>query len=545
VLREKTAPLARFEPLDYRVPGLLIIDTPGHESFSNLRLRGSSLCDIAILVVDIMHGLEQQTLESLNMLRSKNIPFIVALNKIDRLFEWEPKPWADFRETLESQPVGTQREFRQRLDHVVTLFAEQGVNAALYTENPDPKEYVHLVPSSAITGEGIPDILKHLVDIPQATLASKLAYVDEPICSVMEVKAIEGHGHTVDVVLVHGQLKEKDTIVLMGLDGPIVTEVRALLTPQRMKEMRVQNKWVRNKEMRGAIGIKISAPGLEKALAGSQMMVRRGGDDLDDLCDEVMGDFSSIVQSVDRSGRGVLVQASTLGSLEALLTFLKESKIPVAGVSIGPVSKKDVLRASVMLEHGKEFGVILAFDVHVPKDVGEEAEKAGITVFTAEIVYHLFDKYTEFKEKLDEERRQEAATRIVFPCKLRIRPSDIFCRHNPIIIGVDVLAGTLRLGTPLVAPTKSRSTCLGIVTSIEKDKKTLTQLKAGEAAAIRIDPRGSDSHKQFGRHFGEKDLLCSHMTRSGIDDLKLHYRTILPKEDWMLVVEIKKALAIQ
>ena len=158
------------------VPGLLIIDTPGHESFSNLRSRGSSLCDLAILVVDIMHGLEKQTLESLDILRRKNIPFIVALNKIDRMYGWKSKPDEAFLTTFKSQEEHTRDEFIRRAKETVLAFAEKGLNAALYYENPDPDDYINLVPTSAITGEGIPDLLGQLVNIPQTKMTQKIKY---------------------------------------------------------------------------------------------------------------------------------------------------------------------------------------------------------------------------------------------------------------------------------------------------------------------------------------------------------------------------------
>lgn len=132
---------------------MLIIDTPGHESFSNLRNRGSSLCDIAIVVVDIMHGLEPQTLESIGLLKTKKCPFVVALNKIDRLYDWQTMYRKDIHDIIKTQAPNTQREFEKRTKDVIVQFAEQGLNAALFYENPDSRSYVSLVPTSAITGK--------------------------------------------------------------------------------------------------------------------------------------------------------------------------------------------------------------------------------------------------------------------------------------------------------------------------------------------------------------------------------------------------------
>lgn len=213
-LAAQTQCLQRAGAFDIKLPGLLVIDTPGHESFTNLRSRGSSLCDIAILVIDLMHTLEPQTIESLNLLKKRRAPFIVALNKVDRCYGWKSTPNGPIRESLANQDENCQLEFKDRTKQCITALMEQGLNAKLYWENDDLSHTVSLVPTSAVTGEGVPDLLMMLITLTQARLTEQLMYHEALQCTVLEVKVIEGLGHTVDVVLVNGTLREGDTIVL-------------------------------------------------------------------------------------------------------------------------------------------------------------------------------------------------------------------------------------------------------------------------------------------------------------------------------------------
>uniref|UniRef100_A0A182SXN7 Tr-type G domain-containing protein n=1 Tax=Anopheles maculatus TaxID=74869 RepID=A0A182SXN7_9DIPT len=329
-IKEQTRFVKGFQELEFKLPGLLIIDTPGHESFSNLRSRGSSLCDIAILVVDIMHGLEPQTIESINLLKSKRTPFVVALNKIDRLYDWSTMPRKDVRDILKAQASNTQLEFNQRTKEIIVQFAEQGLNAALFYENPDPKTYVSLVPTSAITGEGMGNLLFLIVQFCQKQLAKRLMYSEDLQATVLEVKAIPGLGTTIDAILINGKLREGDTMILAGTEGPIVTQIKALLMPQPMKELRVKNAYVEHKEILAAQGVKIAAKELEKAIAGLNLQIAHKPDEVEIFRDIVARDLKSALNSIKLSDRGVYVQASTLGSLEALLEFLRTSKIPVS-----------------------------------------------------------------------------------------------------------------------------------------------------------------------------------------------------------------------
>ncbi|XP_039018963.1 eukaryotic translation initiation factor 5B-like isoform X2 [Hibiscus syriacus] len=538
-IRERTKELKADATL--KVPGLLIIDTPGHESFTNLRSRGSGLCDIAILVVDIMHGLEPQTIESLNLLKMRKTEFIVALNKVDRLYDWKVRRNSPIGMALKKQSKDVLSEFNRRVTHVITQFKEQGLNTELYYKNKEMGETFSIVPTSAVTGEGIPDLLLLLVQWTQKTMVEKLTFSDEVECTVLEVKVVEGLGTTIDVVLVNGVLHEGDQIVVCGLQGPIVTNIRALLTPQPMKEIRVKGVYMQHKEIKAAQGIKIAAQGLEHAIAGTSIYVVGPDDDVEDIKEAVKDDMQSVMSRIDKSGEGVYVQASTLGSLEALLEFLKtpEVNIPVSGIGIGPVHKKDIMKASVMLERKKEYATILAFDVKVTPEARELADELGVRIFLADIIYHLFDQFKAYIDGLKEERKREAADEAVFPCVLKILPNCIFNKKDPIVLGVDILEGILRIGTPICIPQREFID-IGRIASIENNHKPVDSAKKGQKVAIKIvGSNPEEQQKMYGRHFELEDELVSHISRRSIDILKANYRDDLTLDEWRLVQRLK------
>ncbi|KAI8569233.1 hypothetical protein RHMOL_Rhmol02G0262200 [Rhododendron molle] len=449
-IRERTKELKADAKL--KVPGLLVIDTPGHESFTNLRSRGSGLCDIAILVVDIMHGLKPQTIESLNLLKMRNTKFIVALNKI------------------------------------ITQFKEQGLNTELYYKNKEMGETFSIVPTSAISGEGIPDLLLLLVQWTQKTMVDKLMYRNE-----------------------------------------------------------VQGTYLHHKEIKAAQGIKITAQGLEHAIAGTSLYVVGSHDDLEDIKESAMEDVQSLLSRIDKSGEGVCVQASTLGSLEALLEFLKSPavSIPVSVISIGPVHKKDVMKASVMLEKKREFATILAFDVKVTPEARELADKAGVKIFIADIIYHLFDQFKAYIDNLKEEKKKEAAQEAVFPCLLKIMPNRIYNKKDPIILGVEILKGIAKVGTPICIP-RREFIDIGQIASIENNDKPVDYAKEGQEVAIKIVGSNSqEQQKMFGRHFDIEDELVSHISRKSIDVLRDNYRGDLSLEEWKFVKKLKILFKIQ
>jgi len=531
---------------DLKLPGLLIIDTPGHEAFSNLRSRGSGLCDIAILVIDLMHGIEQQTRESIKLLRKRKTPFVVAMNKVDRLYGWKSTKDGASIHSLKAQD--DIQQFNELTSEIKVQLAEEGINSALYWENTDVIDWanddltVSLVPTSAHTGEGIPDLLQLLAKLTQQYMSEALRLKQYLQCTILEINVIEGLGTTLDVILVNGTLHEGDRICVATKNGPQITTIRALLTPPPCRETRVKSEYIHHERVEAAMGIKLSlTDNLEDAMAGTGIMLVGEDDNENDIMEEVLKETQ--ISNIELEEKGVLVQASTIGALEALCQHLKEEckpPVPIAATGIGPIFKRDVMKASIMNQSkAKEYSAILAFNVRVDQEAHERAQKEGVQIFTAEIIYHLGNAYQKFYNEVLEERKQQAMGLAVFPVVLEILKDNIFNYKNPIIIGVKVKEGTLRTGTPLAIPFKG-GMHVGRVTGIEINHRNVEKLKKGMEAAISIDA----DNITYGRQFDHNDTLYSEISRASIDALKEYFRSDLDKSEWKLVAKLKPLFGI-
>lgn len=199
------------------------------------------------------------------------------------------------------------------------------------------------------------------------------------------------------------------------------------------------------------------------------------------------------------------------------------------------------MKASVMVEKKKEFAVILAFDVKVDEDARKMAAENGVKIFTADIIYHLFDQFTKHMEQFREEQRAALANVAVFPSICKILPTCIFNKKDPIVVGINVADGVLRVGTPLCIPEKD-NLVIGKVIGLEVNHKPVEVARKGQDVAVSI--QAEDSSITYGRQFDHSNQLVSLLSRESINALKEFFRDDMKKDDWRLVIKLKKVFDI-
>lgn len=481
------------------IPGLLIVDTPGHEAFTNLRRRGGSVADIAILVVDILKGFEAQTLECIDILKARKTPFIVAVNKIDRIPGWKAQKSAPFLKSYSIQNSFVQEDFNNRLYQVMGEFSRLNFKTDRFDHIRDFTMNLALVPTSAKTGEGLSELVMVLVGLTQQFLKKRLQTTDGPAKgSILEVKEEPGLGLTLNTIIYDGTLNNDDLVVVGGKEGAVSARIRTLLVPKPLDEMRdPRDKFTSVERVYASSGVKIVAPGLESALAGAPLFVVPPGEEVAKYCKLITEEIGRI--RIAKEIDGVIVKADTLGSLEALAQILRTNNVQVRSADIGDISKRDVIEASVVKTREPLVGAILAFGVKVLPDAEIEAAADNVPIFKEPIIYNLIDNYLTWVKNKREAKSEAEFEALVKPGKLMVLPNCIFRRAKPAIFGVEILGGRLK---PRVSLLRVEDTSeLGELQQIQDQGKAVGEAKAGAQVAISMDKPVA------GRHLFEKDIL--------------------------------------
>ncbi|MBX5326407.1 MAG: translation initiation factor IF-2 [Candidatus Bathyarchaeia archaeon] len=481
-----------------QIPGLLIIDTPGHEAFANLRKRGGGAADIAILVIDVLKGFEAQTYECIDILKARKTPFLVAVNKVDRIAGWKSNPEKSFLASYESQDPYVKEDLDNRLYTIMGEFSRQNFRVDRFDKITDFTRTVALVPVSAKTGEGIPELLAVLVGLTQQYLTSELQVTKGPAKgTVLEVKEEPGLGITVNAVIYDGVLQKGDAIVIGGKEKPIVTRTRAILLPKPLDEIRdPRDKFTSVDSVAAAVGVKIVAPDLDNALAGAPLYVIPDESRTDEYVRMVSEEVQRVKIATDIEG--VVLKTDALGSLEAIAESLKRVNVPIRLADVGDVSKRDVTEALVVKEHEPLYGAILAFNVKVLPDAEAEAKDHELPIFKSNVIYHLVDDYTTWLKNQQETQLQKEYEQLIKPGKIVILPGYVFRKARPAIVGVEVLGGRIQPKYTLV---KKDGADVGEISQIQDKGQTIHEARISMQVAISLEK------PIVGRHIDEKDIL--------------------------------------
>lgn len=526
VIKEISKPIAEKINIKLTVPGLLFIDTPGHESFASLRERGGNIADIAILVVDVTQSFQPQTIESIKILKSTKTPFVIAANKIDLITGWKNYECSSFFELFSKQPEFVQNRLDEKIYEIAGKISEHGFDSERFDRLTDFTKQVAIIPTSAKTKKGLSELLLLVAGLSQKFLEKKLALHPESPAkgSIIEVDEETGLGATLNVIIYDGVLKEEDEILFVGKQGVKKTKIRALLEPSIKNS---KEKYVRIPQIVAAGGVKISAPGLEDAISGSPLIVVR---DYEKEKKELASQIKKII--FENQNLGVVIKADSLGSIEAIIKLFKASNLAVKSANIGNVTKNDVLLALSVNAQDKYSGVVFAFNVQILPDAKLMSEESKIPIIHSNIIYKLLEEYEDWKKQEKEKEKKEVLEKITWPCKIKVLQGCFFRMSKPAIFGIEVLIGKLKPDFILM---KKNGKILEKIKNIQKEKENVQEIKKGDQAAISLDK------VTLNKDVKEGEELLAYISKNELKIWK-EKKSSLSEEEKQVLDEIEKIL---
>lgn len=485
-IKEVTGPLfTKLANVETPIPGLLVIDTPGHEVFANLRVRGGSAADIAIVVADVNKGIEAQTLESIDILKKRKVPFVVALNKVDMVTGWRPHS-RFISEEVKKQEVGIQTMLDEKLYTVVGSLSRLGFPSEAFWRVKDFTKEIAIVPVSAKTGVGIPELLAVLVGLTQQYLGKRLERHSEGGKGiVLEINEEPGLGPSANVILLDGMLRQGDSIVVAKRDSAVVTKIKALLLPKPLDEMRdPRDKFKPVSEVIAAAGLKITSPDLEGVLAGSPLysVSKDDKEQVAHLKSLVEGEVkNAIINNMEATG--VILKCDTIGSLEAIIDLLKKDNVPIRTADIGNITRRDVVEASAVKESDRYRGVVLGFNVKVLDDAQEESQNRNVRIFNERIIYNLVRSYVDWVTYQKEHEESILFNELPPVCKFQFMKGYVFRRNDPAVFGAEIQVGKLRQKVQVINEHGKR---VGTVHQIQEGGKAMEEATVGMQVAVSL-----------------------------------------------------------
>ena len=479
------------------IPGLLFIDTPGHAAFSSLRKRGGSISDIAVLVIDIQEGVQPQTEEAIKILQESETPFVVALNKVDTIPGWQNEDTC-FTVNIKSQSDKVQQKLDEKIYEVMGELNEYDIVADRFDRIDSFQEKVAMVPTSAMTGEGLPELLMVLAGLSQNYLADRLE-IHEGMGkgTVLEVSEQKGLGTTLDAIIYDGTAKKEDILVYGTSEGVKTTKIRALLEPRPLEEIRLDKQYQEVDQIKPAAGVKISGQDLKGVMSGSPIRTA-SKEQLEQAKEEVRNELETT--EFQTTTEGVVVKADSLGSLEAMMREVEKAEIPVQKAEVGKVTKGDLIEVE---NEEPEHQAILAFNTGMTDQTAEMEQEKDIPIFSSQVIYEIIDNYQTWKNQLQEEQREKALKAVTRPAEIRTMPQHVFRQSDPAVIGVKVEKGALTPGCTLMSKNGEK---IGTLESIQEDGESIEEAPKGTQVAASI--RGAT----IGRTFEKGDNLITDVT---------------------------------
>jgi translation initiation factor 5B len=517
-----SCPLIEKQGIKLNIPGFLFIDTPGHAAFTNLRKRGGGLADLAILVIDINDGIKPQTAEVIQILKRNKTPFIIALNKIDNISGWATDAGKDLdlRKSLDLQPTNVRQNFDEKYLTLVGALQGHGLDADLYYNIQDFTKKVALVPCSAKTREGLPELLLMLCGLSQKYLQNRLELGEDAKGIMLEVK--KGATNYTEAILYDGTLKKNDKIAVADINGkPIVTRIRVL-----EEILPLSAKFKPKESVIASTGLRLQLVEKTEVLPGMPFVIYKDNEK------EIESKFKEqLTESTKTDKQGIVAKADSLGSLEALLTILKQEKIPVVKAGIGDINKTDVISAKANLKINELDAIIVGFNVDI--DLEAKEMKGNVKVLRDDVIYKLIEDLGKFRE---EKRKEIEKTRLLglSPlAKLKVLPQYVFRNTSPAIFGVKIETGKL---IPRMNLIDERNEKVGHIKNLQAEKKSVNEAHEGQELAISIPGIN------FERRMKDVSSLYSEISESQFRNFKKNKDLLSSKETSLLqeLAEIKR-----